>query len=151
MNHIGLGVSWINLLIIQERSLDLHSWQILLFLSTYYNIQEQIEDFNASEPEEVEEFVQDIISQLEELRDQCQDSLDNMPESLQESDTGQLLQERIDECESLISDFWEYRHRILWRWYRWGKTEEGEDTEDDAKEEWLENVIAEIQDVSFNL
>ena len=31
------------------------------------------------------------------------------------------------------------------------EAEENEDTEDDAKEEWLENVIAEIQDVSFNL
>lgn len=80
-----------------------------------------------------------------------------MPESLQESDTGQLLQERIDECESLISDFENIDTEYCEDDTDEDEVEEDEveedeaDAEDDAKEEWLENVIAEIQDVSFNL
>ena len=36
--------------------------------------------------------------------DECQESLDNMPEGLQEGDTGQMLQERIEACESAQSE-----------------------------------------------
>ena len=45
-----------------------------------------------------------IADELGNIRDQCQDSLDNMPEGLQEGDTGQLLQERIDTLDSVISE-----------------------------------------------
>lgn len=51
-----------------------------------------------------EDTVQSIIDELETLRDNCQDNLDNMPEGLQEGDTGQLLQERIDQLEDVISE-----------------------------------------------
>ena len=46
----------------------------------------------------------EIASALEELRDQQQDSLDNMPENLQQGDTGQMLQERIDSLECTIDE-----------------------------------------------
>lgn len=45
-----------------------------------------------------------IVSDLESLRDDLQDRLDNMPEGLQQGDTGQLLQERIDCLDSAISE-----------------------------------------------
>lgn len=48
--------------------------------------------------------VEEIVSVLEGLRDQCQDSLDNMPENLQEGDTGQMLQDRIDNLETVIEE-----------------------------------------------
>lgn len=51
-----------------------------------------------------EDGIASIISDLEELRDELQDRLDNMPEGLQEGDVGQLLQERIDALDSAISD-----------------------------------------------
>ena len=47
---------------------------------------------------------EDIASELEEVRDMVQDSLDNMPESLQEADTGQLLQERVDMLDGVIDE-----------------------------------------------
>ena len=47
---------------------------------------------------------EDLASALEEIKDDLQDRLDNMPEGLQEGDVGQLLQERIDSLESAISD-----------------------------------------------
>lgn len=48
--------------------------------------------------------VSEIVSTLEDLRDQCQESLDNMPEALQSGDTGQMLQDRIDNLESVIEE-----------------------------------------------
>lgn len=113
------------------------------FMSTYYSIMEEVEDREPESQDEdaLEEFISIITEELEELRDETQDRLDNMPESLQYSDTGQLLQERIDECDSLISDF------------------EGIDTTpdydeeatDEEKEEWWEDKVQEIKDVCFNL
>ncbi len=43
-----------------------------------------------------------IISALEELKDNAECSLDNMPEQLQEGDTGMMLQDRIDGLEEAI-------------------------------------------------
>lgn len=48
--------------------------------------------------------VSEIVSALEDLRDQCQESLDNMPENLQQGDTGQMLQDRIDNLEAVIEE-----------------------------------------------
>lgn len=42
--------------------------------------------------------------ELETLRDSQQEKLDNMPEPLQQGDTGQLLQERYDGLEELINE-----------------------------------------------
>ena len=51
-----------------------------------------------------ENTAQSIADELSNIFDETQNSLDNMPEGLQEGDTGQLLQERIDNLESAISD-----------------------------------------------
>lgn len=51
-----------------------------------------------------EEGRDSIVSDLESIRDDLQDRLDNMPESLQNAETGQILQDRIDSLESAISD-----------------------------------------------
>ena len=104
------------------------------FLSTYYSIQEEIEDWSPENPEDVEEFVDIIKGELEDLRDETQDRLYNMPEQLQESDSGQLLQERIDECDNLINEL-----------------ECIDTTPDEEDEDWLENVVEEIQSIGFNL
>ena len=45
-----------------------------------------------------------IISDLEEIKDELQDRLDNMPEGLQQGDTGCLLQARIDSLDGAIYD-----------------------------------------------
>lgn len=49
-----------------------------------------------------ESTAENIATDLEEIRDQQQDSLDNMPENLQYGDTGTMLQDRIDSLESAI-------------------------------------------------
>lgn len=45
-----------------------------------------------------------IIDELESIRDDCDEKLDNMPEGLREGDAGQLLQDRIDACDDAIGE-----------------------------------------------
>lgn len=47
--------------------------------------------------------LEELITDIETIRDECQENLDNMPESLQSSPTGELLQERIDGLDEAIS------------------------------------------------
>jgi len=51
-----------------------------------------------------EDTVQSVSDDLQSLCDDLQEKLDNMPEGLQEGDIGQLLQERIDNIDSAISE-----------------------------------------------
>ena len=47
---------------------------------------------------------EELSGAVAEIREACQDRLDNMPESLQYGPVGELLQERIDALESAESD-----------------------------------------------
>lgn len=77
---------------------------ISAFLSTLYGIQERIEEVKFTELEDLKSFVEEILGDIESLKDETQSSLDNMPEGLQQGDTGQLLQERIDGLENWQSE-----------------------------------------------
>lgn len=69
------------------------------FLKGLYSVQDE------DPPDcDAESYRDDLVSRLEELRDDCQSSLDNMPQGLQEGDTGQLLQTRIENLEQGIND-----------------------------------------------
>lgn len=72
------------------------------FWSTVYSIQEQVDDEKVECPEDFNELLGDVRGQLEELRDDTQSKLDNMPESLQNGSSGELLQERIDKLDEVI-------------------------------------------------
>lgn len=68
------------------------------FLGELYNIQDSIEAM--TEPE-----TEDIVVAINELREQCEDSLENMPEHLREtSQSGETLQERIDALEAWVNE-----------------------------------------------
>ena len=54
--------------------------------------------------EEMESLRQEIQEQLGEIIDEEQEALDNMPESLQESERGQKMQEYIDTMEGVLDD-----------------------------------------------
>lgn len=76
--------------------------------SAYYSqvrsLVEQIEDTTISDNDDFTSLRDDIVSEIESLGSECQDSRDNMPESLQDSPTGELLQERVDACENAQSE-----------------------------------------------
>lgn len=54
--------------------------------------------------EELENLKTEIEEMLEQVMDEEQEALDNMPESLQESERGQQMQEYIDTMDSVLSD-----------------------------------------------
>ena len=66
------------------------------YLGSVYDLIEQVNNFEPELGEEgaIETFGEEITEGIIEIREQCQESLDNMPESLQYSPTGELLQER---------------------------------------------------------
>jgi len=74
------------------------------YFSTVYGMQEGIEDCEVNDADDFESLKDDITSQVDDLRDETQGSLDNMPESLTYSPTGELLQERIDALEGIESE-----------------------------------------------
>lgn len=53
--------------------------------------------------EDLKVILQDCANEAESSRDAYQESLDNMPEGLQQGDTGQMIQEKIDYLEDWFS------------------------------------------------
>lgn len=51
-----------------------------------------------------EEGVEEMISELESIHDETEEKYDNLPEGIQDSDLGNLLQERMDMLDSARSD-----------------------------------------------
>ena len=77
------------------------------FLSEIYSIVEEIEDASEDDFEEesdLESFIEDLVSRVEERREAAEDSFNNMPEGLQEGDTGQLLEARTQYCEQMVDE-----------------------------------------------
>ena len=83
------------------------------FLCRVYDIEDELNsieiDIEGKSREEIEQEIenelQGIIGEIEDLRDECEEKLDNMPEQLQDtSDAGMLLQERIEALDGWIND-----------------------------------------------
>ena len=51
-----------------------------------------------------EELKSDAVAQLEEIRNEEEEAYDNLPESLQDSESGENMQNCIDALDSFISD-----------------------------------------------
>lgn len=54
--------------------------------------------------QEVYDALEEQLTALEEIRDEEQESYDNYPESLQESERGQALYENVDSLDSAYYD-----------------------------------------------
>jgi len=76
--------------------------------SPYYggirSLVEMIEDAIVKDEDTLTELRDEVRDRLEEIGSECQESLDNMPDSLMYSPTGELLQERVDACENAQSE-----------------------------------------------
>lgn len=64
------------------------------FAGTWRSIEEDIEALPLDDS--LHSQLQDIAARLRELADETQSKLDNMPEGLQQGDTGQLLEARVN-------------------------------------------------------
>lgn len=71
------------------------------FTIAVLNLQE--ETFDGDTIEDLESAKDDMVSDLEALRDEQEEKKGNMPEGLQESSTGELLQERYDSLDECIN------------------------------------------------
>jgi uncharacterized protein YukE len=67
------------------------------FLSTLYGIEESFETIVHDNT--APDALKDLAQQLRDLGEETQSSFDNMPDGLQQGDTGQMLEERISNCE----------------------------------------------------
>ena len=65
---------------------------------------------------------------IREIAEEQQQKLDNMPEGLQQGDTGQMIQARIDACEGAADELDDIVND-------WESMEDGEDYEGDESEE----------------
>lgn len=80
------------------------------FVSTMLELQERAEGIAAGLRDgsttcsDAESELQEIASEVSSAGEECQSSLDNMPEGLQQGSTGELLQARIDACETIADD-----------------------------------------------
>lgn len=63
-------------------------------------ISDLIEDLDVYSIDDID----NLINELENIRDNEQDKLDNMPDSLQYSPTGEIIQTRIDNTENAIDE-----------------------------------------------
>lgn len=104
------------------------------FLSQLYDLQDNISGAYFENLEELEVWRDELVSSFEELRGECQDSLDNMPDQLQYSETGEMLQERIDKMEEIVSSL-----------------QEVDMSEDEDNEDIAEEKLREIQDIDYDV
>ncbi len=78
------------------------------FYSTLLSCEEQVSDLKADSYQTVgdlEADLQSIRDEIETLGSECSDKLSNMPDGLQQGDSGQLLETRSSECEALAQEF----------------------------------------------
>lgn len=104
------------------------------FLQELYDIEDCISEM--VDPEDLD----DVLERIEALKDECQESLDNMPEALQEtSDSGILLQERIDGLEEWYNDLDGIDRDI------------DEELEGGERDDRIEEILEEIKDTTHSL
>lgn len=126
------------------------------YYGTVRSLVEQIEDANIGDYDEFVSVKEDVVSELENLRDESQASLDNMPDSLQYSPTGELLSERVDACDNAISDIEGIDEFDEDEPVREDFEDEGEDGDEEfnvAQNQWqddmnghVENAVSELMD-----
>lgn len=85
------------------------------------------------------EDLREIASQIRDLGQEQQDKLDNMPDSLQQGDTGQMIQERIDGCDEWATEVDSQADDLP------DEPEDNDDPDEDdpertAREVWLEKL-----------
>jgi len=74
------------------------------FLSTQLEIEERINNLSCDTLEDLIAERDDLVSEIRTLGEAQQEKHDNMPEGLQDGDTGQLLDDRASSCEEWASE-----------------------------------------------
>ena len=116
------------------------------FLCRVYDIEDEIaeglevdiEDDPSEIESEIENWLMNIISEIEELISECEDKLYNMPEQLQDtSEAGILLQDRIDALDNWINDLEDVDISI------------DEDLSEEELQDRVDEILEEIQSYGY--
>jgi hypothetical protein len=92
------------------------------FLSRQMELEERIADLTAETYEQLKSEVDEIVGEIEALGEEQDEKLNNMPDSLQQGPTGELLEGRSSACQDWAGELEEV------------DLEKDEPTEEDAKE-----------------
>lgn len=120
------------------------------FWGAVYGIQEDAEA-NPPDFENLESQRDDIVSQLEEIRDETQGKFDNMPDGLQQGDTGQLLEERVSSLEDAISEIESLDLDFDEEDVTWDKDEDKDVAIEAAKDAFTQEKWTEVTDALGNI
>jgi len=116
------------------------------YYSTLYALTEQIEDSTVDSVDSITCLRDDALSALEELRDETEEKLQNMSEhGLENTPTGEMIQERVDALESAISEIENLDVDID------EPDEDDPDLDDDEREEAKEKFQDQIDDLKSEL
>lgn len=78
------------------------------FLATMYDAEDAVAkaagDAKEGELEDLASALEDAAGDVRQAGEDAQSSFDNMPEGLQQGDTGQLLEQRVDWCNTLADE-----------------------------------------------
>lgn len=106
------------------------------FLLSLYNL----EDDTVFDRHDLEGSRDSFVPEIEQLKEECESSLENMPEQLQESSpAAETLRERIDGLESWVDDLEGVDCEI------------DEDLKGDEREERIQEIIDELESCSSGL
>ena len=107
------------------------------FLSQIYEMEDR--GFTAEDPDGLRDERDTLVSDLESLGDEQYDKFSNMPDVLQQGDTGQLLEQRQEACQNIASEF------------------EGIDLDCDVEEgdeegmqSWIADKVSELESVGWD-
>lgn len=75
------------------------------YLSWLYDFQDEtLANFQPKNKDDFEARLEEIKQEISAQKEEQEEKLDNMPEQLQEADSGQMIQERIDALENAESE-----------------------------------------------
>lgn len=124
------------------------------FLSTMLDLQERVGTLTAglrdgSTPcSDAESELTDIASEVRAAGDECQNSLDAMPEGLQSGSTGELLQARIEACETIADEL--EGIQVPDEEDEDDDAEDGDEDEEDANQNLRNDLADEIEGVDWS-
>jgi hypothetical protein len=81
------------------------------YLGQLYGFQERVEDFEVTDRDDVVADLEEIKDDIQNLGEEQNEKRDNMPESLYDSSTGELLGERAEACEEMVTSLEDGRAR----------------------------------------
>lgn len=107
------------------------------FLGTIYDISDRLQAISDIESAQSER--DEIVSELQELSGECEERQSNMPDSLQYSPTGELLEERANNCNEFADELEGIDLDI----------EKEDDENDEDFEQRVEDAIGELQNCEY--